>query len=54
MDYFEENLFDNIKFIKLPDETEFSAKFNTYIIGFCPDTESWLLQMSNIFIMNTP
>lgn len=41
-------------FIRLPDDVDFSTKYNTYIIGFCPDIESWFVTNERYFYYEYP
>ena len=34
---------------ELPSEVDFSTEFPTYIIAFCPDTDSWFVTNKRFF-----
>ena len=36
-------------YLTLPDGMDFSTKFNTYIIAFCPDSDSWFVTNNRFF-----
>lgn len=39
---------------QISDEYNFDSKFDTYILAFCPDTDSWFAKTRDSFIMNIP
>lgn len=38
--------------VELPEEINFSTKFDTFIIAYCPDTDSWFVTKERFFTMN--
>ena len=38
----------------VPDGCDFSTRFDTYIIGFCPDTDSWFVTNQRFFYYEYP
>ena len=36
-------------YVRLPDGMNFSTKFSTYIIAFCPDLDSWFVTNYRFF-----
>lgn len=38
----------------LPDEMNFSTEFSTYILAFCPDTDSWFATNQRFFYYEYP
>lgn len=43
-----------ITYESIPDEYEFSTEFSTYILGFCPDTDSWFATNQRFFFYEYP
>lgn len=41
-------------YIKLPEGMDFSTEFDTYIIAFCPDTDSWFVTNKRFFYYEYP
>lgn len=40
---------DNPYYVTIPDEYDFNTEFDTYIIAFCPDTDSWFVTNKRFF-----
>ena len=38
----------------IPDGYDFSTKFSTYILAFCPDTDSWFVTNQRFFFYEYP
>lgn len=38
-----------MSFEELPKDCDFNTKFETYIIAFCPDTDSWFVTNERFF-----
>ena len=36
-------------YVQVPDDYKFGEKFSTWIIAFCPDTDSWFVTMERYF-----
>ena len=43
-----------IEYVKIPDEFDFSTSFPTYILAFCPDTDSWFATNQRFFFYEYP
>ena len=43
-----------ITYESIPDGYEFSTEFPTYILGFCPDTDSWFATNQRFFFYEYP
>ena len=43
-----------MSYIKLPNDTNFNKKFPTWIIAFCPDTNSWFVTNERYFYFEFP
>lgn len=43
-----------ITYEKIPDEYDFSTEFPTYILGFCPDMNSWFATNQRFFFYEYP
>lgn len=39
---------------QIPDEYNFDSKFDTYILAFCPDTDSWFVTNERFFYYEYP
>lgn len=42
------------EYVKIPDEFDFSTRFPTYILAFCPDTDSWFATNQRYFFYEYP
>lgn len=40
-------------YVKLPDEVDFSTTFDTYIIGYCADTDEFFITNQRFFFWET-
>ena len=40
---------DNPCYVEIPDGYDFNTEFDTYIIAFCPDTDSWFVTNKRFF-----
>ena len=55
MSYKKDSLGDRMKgYESIPDGYEFSTEFLTYILGFCPDTDSWFATNQRFFFYEYP
>ena len=43
-----------ITYESIPDGYDFSTKFPTYILAFCPDTDSWFATNQRFFFYEYP
>ena len=43
-----------ITYESIPDGYDFSTKFSTYILAFCPDTDSWFATNQRFFFYEYP
>ena len=44
----------DVAYESLPDGVDFSTKFKTYILAFCPDTDSWFATNERFFYYEYP
>ena len=40
--------------VTIPNEYDFSTKFQTWIIAYCPDTDSWFCTNQRFFYYESP
>lgn len=40
---------ENPCYVAIPDGYDFNTEFETYIIAFCPDTDSWFVTNNRFF-----
>ena len=43
-----------VDFVEIPHEYNFSSVFDTFILAFCPDTDSWFATNQRFFFYEYP
>ena len=43
-----------MSYVELPEEMNFSTKSDTFIIAYCPDTDSWFVTKERFFYYEYP